>query len=171
MKLDAAINRLIWRFGEFDHIYINEKDITAINKIVDFVNFKQERTFQENLHFAKLYTYNLGYFLEKYNTTIDKAIAHRELHHLLDKPFENYVEDLTSQINLSIKYNVLNKAGCKLDKHPASESKIEKSKNLNSLKRLLEDDDVRRVFIGDAWNKKEVEAGLKVQINNFLNGI
>ena len=51
-----AINRIAWRFkrGNFTP---NDKDINAINQIIDWYNDSQKTQFNANPLFAKLYIY------------------------------------------------------------------------------------------------------------------
>ncbi|MEK6152073.1 hypothetical protein WIW50_02370 [Flavobacteriaceae bacterium 3-367] len=171
MKFDTALNRIIWRFQNFDRIRVNEKDIEALNKIVDYINKYQKHDFENNKYFAKLYAYNLGCFLEKYNATIDERIAHTQLHKLLERPFKNIVADVTSQMNFRCKYSILKTAGYPVDKHPAITTCEERTKALSRLRELIELGDNKRNFLGNPWSQEEVEKGLKSQITNFIHGI
>lgn len=168
---NQALERLIWRFSECDHIWVNDKDINAINKLVEFVNKTKEDNFQSNIFFAKLYAYTLGHLLEKYNTTIDHPIIHKEIHLILGSSFDNIIYNITAELNFRYKYRIIEAAGCNTNKHPLQMSFNEKKAILSKLKRLLKTKEYRNQFYSDTWTNKEIELGIKNQINNFLYGI
>ena len=165
MNTDQAIKRILWRFKECEIIYVNEKDVTAVNMIIDYINEHQNKTFLHNLHFSKLYIYVLGIFLEKYETTIDQNLPKVELHKLIDRPLEYFIEDITSKTNL------LEASGLNSTRHPAIIQKSEKEVYLSNMQNLIEIESNKNILFGDAWSLTEVRTGLKKQIINYLDGI
>lgn len=171
MNTDQAIKRILWRFKECEIIYVNEKDVTAVNEIIDYINKKQAETFLDNIHFSKLYVYVLGIFLEKYETTIDQNIPTTELHKLIDKPLEYFIEDITSKTNFRLKANLLEASGIKKAMHPALIQKDEMEKCLSKMQNLIQIDTNKKILYGNAWSISEIRDGLRKQIINYLDGI
>lgn len=171
MNFDKAFNRILWRFQECKTIRVNDEDIKAINKIVDYVNKSNTQNFNNNIYFAKLYAFSLGSFLERYNTTLDNPIPHKQLHELLNRPFGNIVSDIASKQNVYYQYKILEEAGCSLEKHPSMIPEKEKKNTIYNLEKLIYLGDNKNLFLNGAWSVEEVERGIKEQISNFINGI
>lgn len=86
MKLKDAISRV--RFTISKSNKPNQTDVEAFNMILEHFQKTQEKTIQDNLLFAKLYTYLLSEFCRHY-TDID--FANQELNKLLDQTMDNHV--------------------------------------------------------------------------------
>lgn len=171
MDFNSALNRIIWRFQNCDNIIVNEKDIQAVNLVVEYINHQGNQTFQSNIHFAKLYTYTLGQYLEKYDTTIDNPIVHRELHRLLDSPFKKITMDIAEYMNNKHRYYYLKLAGCRMNIHPLQATKAERDSTALKLNTLLTPKKKLQQFLNGPWSSEEIESGLTIQIKNFLYGI
>lgn len=171
MSLDQAIKRILWRFQNFNTIYVNEKDVTAVNKIIDFVNQHHDKTVTDNLHFSKLYIYVLGTFLDRYETTIDHNLPRVELHKLIDRPLEYFIEDITSKTNFRLQTNLLEASGFNSKKHPLMIDEHEKKTYLSNMQKLVKIESNMNALFGKAWSLAEVRNGLKIQIINYLDGV
>ena len=171
MSLDEAIKRVLWRFRNFDTIYVNEKDVTAVNRIIDFINQYHDKVVIDNLHFSKLYIYVLGTFLDRYETTIDQCLPRVELHKLIDRPLEYFIEDITSKTNFRLKTNLLEASGFNSNKHPSMIDEHEKKTYLSNMQKLVKIESNMNVLFDEAWSISEVRTGLKKQIINYLDGV
>lgn len=81
MKLSDSVKRV--RFTIAKGNKPNETDIEAFNVICGHLQKDQEETIQENLLFAKLYTYLLGKLTPHYN---DVNEANKHLNKILQQP-------------------------------------------------------------------------------------
>lgn len=171
MDFDTAINRITWRFQECQTIWVNDKDIDAVNKIIDFVNLKQDRDFINNQYLAKLYAHVFFDLLKKYNTTIDNPIPHREIHRILNSPLKNTISNITSHLNFHYKYQMLSNAGVNTDTHPAIITKKKSENSLENLKRYLQLGKNMEFFLKDVWDMGEIEEGITHQIKKLIHGI
>ena len=93
MKLKEAISRLGFTISKSNRP--NEKDIEAYNCILEVLEQSQAKTIQENLLFAKLYTYNLQEFTRHYKCV---EVATSKLNELLAENIDFRIEFLTAQI-------------------------------------------------------------------------
>lgn len=171
MTLDKAVRHIIWRFQGNTPIKINSEDRLALNRIIDHLNEEQESNFKNNIHFAKLYVFSLNHFLNKFDTTIDNPIPHKELDKLLHLPFNYFISDLTHSMNQRIRYQILKNAGCNLDIHPRMKSKEESSRNLKNLEKILAIRNNYRFFMNGAWTEEEIEKGIKSKLKILINDL
>lgn len=93
MKLPEAISR--YRFQVSSGNKPNEKDIEAFNCIAQYLQEVQEKTIQDNLPFAKLYTYVLGKLTPHYES-VDQANKH--LNRILSEPMPSLVHTLEMEL-------------------------------------------------------------------------
>lgn len=93
MKLREAISR--YRFQVTNGNKPNETDIQAFNVIAEHLQQTQEKTIQENLLFAKLYTFVLENFVINYNNV---DFANKELNKILSEPIDLRIEYLTKRL-------------------------------------------------------------------------
>ncbi|MRX65759.1 hypothetical protein [Maribacter luteus] len=165
MNLNQAIEHLSIRL-QGTHLEVNNQDKNAFNCILDYINTTLDESFNRNKYFANLYAYCLGLLLEKYQTTIDNPIPHKELHKIIDTPFENIIEDITNKMNNRLRCSLLEHAGGQLDKQQLI-SFQEKGEVVKKLIELLSISKNKNAFFGNAWSVEEVSKGIKVQLENF----
>ena len=94
MKLNDAIKRLWFTFSKRNKP--NDTDVMAYNELMLYLQKVQKETIQNNLLFAKLYTFLLTDFAKKF-TDLDHA--NKELNKILAEPFEIRIEFLKTQAN------------------------------------------------------------------------
>jgi len=82
MKLNDAIKRLGFTFSKRNKP--NDTDVMAYNELMLYLQKVQKETIQNNLLFAKLYTFLLTDFAKKF-TDLDHA--NKELNKILAEPF------------------------------------------------------------------------------------
>ena len=162
---------MVWRFQNFDNIYVNNNDVEALNTLVDYFNEFENNRFKNNIPFAKLYAFTIGELLNRYDTTIDNPIVHQEINRILRNPFEHIAEKIASEMNFRLRYRLLEAAGCDLNKHPAAVPLLAREQTLSNLEKLLQHESNKNFFLGDAWTSKEIEEGIKYQLKNLLNDI
>ncbi|BFP41172.1 hypothetical protein FGF1_20170 [Flavobacteriaceae bacterium GF1] len=171
MDFNDAAKRLIWRFQNFDTIRVNESDILAINKMVDFINLRQKQDFANHKYLINLYAFLLGYFIKKYNTTISNPLPHSELHKLMKRPLDHIIKEIAEDMNFRLKYQLLENAGVRLGTHPSLLTEEEKENNVKNIGKLLELGNNYNFFFQDAWSPKEIKEGVFHQIQNLLYGV
>lgn len=173
MQVEKAMQRLIWRFEKFPLIKVNERDLDAMDTMVDYFNHLSEEKYLANTHFSKLYAHTLNELIKKYETTIDNPMVHRELHRILDTPFSLIAYHLTENMNDKVRESILELANCKNILHPLELNQKQKNVILANLQSLLKDKTTNEYLFQGAWTLNEVEKGLKTQIKNYLisNGI
>ena len=93
MKLKAALDRI--RYTVSNKNKPNDTDIEAFNKILEYFKKSEESALQENVMFAKLYTYQLGKFAAHYKD-VDQANAH--LNKILKQPQEQLIQRLIMEL-------------------------------------------------------------------------
>jgi hypothetical protein len=153
-------------------VVINQNDQMAFNRIIEFINTEEKHKNPNNIYFANLYAFVLGHLLDKYDTTIDNKIPHRELHAIINRPFANITEDITAKLNLRLKTRILENAGFGRNKHPMEFTELELTACKNLLRTQLTYAKNKHVFYSDAYTPHEIEIGIRNQIRtNFGYGI
>ena len=133
-----------------------EHDITAFNKLVDFVNVKHKQQLRQNELFAKLYVFAYAYYIKRYDSDVYCKTTQKELHKLLDLPLELFMQRFTRKIN-DIEMEQMYKSK-KLDikhtkQYTAEENEIIKDILLNH----------------EEWTVEDMQEQMYAQINNVLN--
>lgn len=93
MKLKEAFSRLGFTISKQNKP--NQIDADAFNLLVEQFKKIEEKTIQDNLLFAKLYTYVLGKLSAHYNNV---DLANKHLNKLLSQPFENTIQILLMEL-------------------------------------------------------------------------
>jgi len=93
MKLADAVSRLKFTISKGNKPA--QTDINAFNKVVEYLQEVQEKTVQENLLFAKLYSYLLEQLVLRYHSV---DFAQKEVSKILSEPMELRVKLLTMQL-------------------------------------------------------------------------
>ena len=99
MKLNKAIERLSWRFGECDNIKPNQTDLNALNEVIEYIADSKKELLSQNLLFAKLYIAVYKRTMEHYDSDVLDPIPQKELHRFLSKPIEWHYENFTEFLN------------------------------------------------------------------------
>jgi hypothetical protein len=94
MKLSKAIKRLGFTISKSNKP--NETDILAYNKLIEFLQLQQKKEIEQNLLFAKLYTFVLTQFLNYYN---EVDFANNELNKIISEPLELRINILMQKLN------------------------------------------------------------------------
>ena len=89
-KEDIAIQRLAWRFTSNTSFKPSEKDVEALNCIIEWMNRQSKESVLNNSLFAKLYIYNLNQTIRHYGATVFDDICQKDLSRLLDTPIEHF---------------------------------------------------------------------------------
>lgn len=93
MKLKEAINRLKYTISKQNKC--NQTDADAFNKVMEFLKMSEEETIQDNLLFAKLYSFVLSEFTRHY-TDID--FANYQINKLLSETMNYRIIVLTESL-------------------------------------------------------------------------
>lgn len=169
MNLHNAIISLSKRLEQNNNLRVTDNDIKAFNCIIKYVNKTMDKNISLNQSFKKLYTYNLGLLVQKYDTTIGCSIPHSELHQILNTPYDIILENFTSVINYQYKYKVIKRAGIDIHTHPALITADVKLTNLEKLNSILSQYNFKDLFLKDAWEAEEIDELITKQLNNFIN--
>ena len=135
---------------------------------LDALNFDKDVLFKNNMAFAKLYVTCLGLYIKKYNTYIHNPIPHKELNRIIAQPYQQVIEDFTSQQNDKLRFDLLEAAGYKNDKHPQMLNEVEKEKIISDLEKKLKLSRNHDIWMGKAWSVEEMENGLSLTIEKLL---
>ena len=165
-----TIKRAIEHFSfKFKNVWKpTQPDVEALNTIIEFVEAKHKKQIQDYQLFAKLYIMVYAQYLERYKTTIFDEIPKKELHKLLDRPLDFFLELFTQRLNESELYSLFDELYINMD-HPILKSDELKNKETNKLQNALNDKENLRKFTGQIWCKEEVTENLELQINNVIN--
>ncbi len=168
MSLEKDIQRLTWRFSSGKSFTPNQNDINAINSVVDFYNQSQEKQFENNGLFAKLYIYLSMKIMQNDGSTVFENNHRRKIGNLLKKPLSQIIEDLTQSLNDSEQYGILKEAGHDF-KHPVLRQKGEAKSVMDKLnKTLLETKNMDRLT-GKVWQTEDVEQAIISEVNFMIN--
>lgn len=96
MKLKEAFSRLGFTISKQNKP--NQSDADALNSLLEHFKKSEEKTIQENLLFAKLYTFLLKEFTMHYNN-VDEA--NKQINKILSEPMGLRIEMLLNQLKLS----------------------------------------------------------------------
>lgn len=168
MKLAEAIKRL--RFTILKQNKPNQNDAEALNKILELLSQNEEKTLQENLLFAKLYSFLLCEFLKNYT---DVNFANKQINKILSEPMDLRLQLLQMELKQKEILNYFNSINILdpflKDKTVSELIKISEthSKNIPKLKPS------QVIKISESWNNTEVLHNLNTNINlsiqNFKN--
>lgn len=171
MNIDNAMERLIWRFEQFDKILVKKDDIDALNTVVKYINNFQTKKPDIHPHFSKLYVATLKNFTDKYDTNLDNKLINIKIKNLLNTPLNYLMEDFTSQMNSRLQYKLIDLAENGLNITALNQCRASKELSITKLDELLKHEDNKKIFNGKSWTSQEVESGINKQINTFLYGI
>jgi hypothetical protein len=170
MNIEEALNRINWRFKNESvkinesKIIINQKDIEAVNFLIDWVNRQKQNEIKENILFAKLFVYNFTNEII-YNNGNPQDALHR-LQEIAKKPIQQHYDKFHEYLNIFEQTNYMKSIGIDFDKHPALMSKEEKNKEA----KLLNEKQIEIVKkIKNSWNLEEVYRSLNNTITEYFN--
>ena len=166
MTIKKAVEHFIWKFKNSWNP--TEKDVEALNAVIEFVESKHKKQIQDFHLFAKLYIMVYAQYLERYKATIFDDIPRKELHKLLDRPTEDFIKRFTDRLNESELYILFDGIGVKLE-HPNTKTTQTKGKENKALKNALNDENNKERFCGKVWEYETVKENIELQINNVIN--
>ena len=136
-----------------------QRDVEALNSVINFTNKKHSEQLRDNEMFAKAYVFMYAYFVKHYNTDIFDDIPQKELHRFLDQPIERIVERFKDRLNEKELEDMYKAKGIEV-KHPMVETVKEKEDNLSK----LGIDDFK-----ESWDFETLKEQLELMINLTLN--
>lgn len=150
MKIKEAFSRL--RFTLSKQNKPNQKDIDAFNKIAEIFQKTESDAIQDNILFAKLYTYVLGKLSANYN---DVDFANKELNKILSQKIDVLISQLTLELK-AMEVRKVFKDDFLKDQNPTDVKKtFEKYPKFN----------VDFFYCWDFWDEENVTAHLNANIN------
>lgn len=160
--LEDNIQRMFWRLanGKFEP---NQKDVTAMKQIVEWINREKEYSVKHNQLLAKVYT---RLFWIELNHHKDIELAQLSLCWFLESSLDSIYEEFTDNLN-DLEFQLFCKEiGLDLESHPLLDSKEKKERELQIIieneKRYLE-------LVGGRWSVEKVTKSLNNQISNAIN--
>jgi len=168
MKLSDAIKRL--RFTISKQNKPNQTDAEALNEVLNILNLEQQKTIQENLLFAKLYSFLLAEFTHHY-TDID--FANKQINSILSEPMNVRIELLIYKLKDMEYRNYFNRKGV-LDPFLKTKTALELEEiHKRYESKLPKLDPIEFLKCGNNWDSESVKYQLENQINlslqNFKN--
>ena len=137
MTIKKAIEHFGFKLNPKNKIWkATKKDIDALDFIMGFVEDKHKQQLRDNELFAKMYIMVYAQYLERYKTTIFDDIPRKELHKLLARPLNEFIQRFTDRLNESELYALFDELEIKLE-HPATKTIPTKEKENNTLKNAL----------------------------------
>ena len=169
MTITKAVNHFGFKLSPKNNIWkATQTDADALYTIMDFVEDQHQKQLNDHHLFAKLYIMVYAQYLEKFKATIFDDIPKKELHKLLDKPLDYFIDLFTQRLNESELYSLFDELNIDMS-HPALKSETLKDKETQKLQNALNDKDNLNKFTGQIWDREVVIENLELQINNVIN--
>lgn len=154
MKLTEAIKHIQWRFGNFQKLNISEKDIEAINSLIQFANDQISENIHNNQVAYKLYLNEFIEQMKRYKATVFDNIPQKELNRFIDKPLEWHEQRFTDFLNDSEVDMVTDGLG---------------AEHIKDLSRETVDDYIRKIKEGyEAFSMEEVSSNMRMMFSETL---
>lgn len=168
--IEKAIERMNWRFTNENvktnesKITINELDVNAIEFIKDWINRQKAESLQENLLFAKMYTYALYQEIEFYK---DVQFATSKLNEVCSSDIQMLYDKIKDKLN-ELEYTKFCKQNGIVTEHIekcilSKQESIKQSKLIESNKEKL------KSLISGIWSKEKVYRSLNNSISEIIN--
>lgn len=158
MKLKDAIKRLSFTISKTNKP--NQTDAESYNTILEHLHKVEEKTIQDNLLFAKLYSFLLDNFVKNYGCV---NFANKEINKILSQPLNHRIE----MLGLSLKF---------MELQQIIPDPILKGKSKEELDLVFETHNKFKdqfVSAWDWWNtentKSHLETNINLSIQNFKN--
>lgn len=168
MNTYNALSRLKWRFEQGKEFKPNETDIEAFNEILKYYSDTQEKQFEANELFAKLYLYIFMRILENDKSTVFDNNARKKIGNILVRPLPQIIDELKDSLNRSEQYCFLNDLGIDLEKHPALSSREETQKEVDKIISQMKKEGPSRIR-GDVWDYETVKNAVIPEVNQMIN--
>jgi hypothetical protein len=166
MKIKEAIKRL--RFTIAKQNKPNQTDAEALNEVLKLLEFEQNKTFQDNLLFAKIYAFMLS---ELTNHYCDVDFANKEINAVLKAPIELIIENLVQSLKRMEMQNYFQQKKI-LDPFLKTKTAIELEKIHERYKdKIPQLDPIEFIKVGNNWDfnsvKYQLETAVNLSIQNF----
>jgi len=160
MKVDEAIQRIIWRTDKGGW-KANENDEEAINSIIDFVNESRKSLVIQNDCFARLFVEVMRRTVKVQGVKVTDKNATRWIAEAMEIPFNQHVELFTKELNEQSLFEKLEKKGVEF-KHPIFKTDVQKRTEVESVYENYVE------VLKDEWDFKTVEYFLTSAITHIL---
>lgn len=169
MSTIEALNRLKWRTDKggwkLDHL---GNDVTAINKLINFVNTNEHERSKLHEIASKLYINAFLQIIVDLDTDVFDPISAKELNKMIELPYQYYIERFTNRLNLLAQEALFDSLGLSKG-HPRLVCPEKKQIENQILYDALKEDPAKMsIFFGNAWTVEEVNENLQIQINHVL---
>lgn len=156
MTIKESLQRIHWRTSSGNAYKPNEKDIEAVNFLVEWVSKEKEKTLQQNQLFAKLYIIYFGELLLHYR---DVEFAQKQINDMLSKSTNEHVFWFRQFFN-EIEFSKIHTSLGLSKKHPALLSDIENEKE----KQIIEENQKLLLENINKWDEDKIRKSLENQI-------
>lgn len=110
MNISKAVSHFLYKLNPKNRIWkATPSDQEAINTIIDFVESKHAKDFNDHQLYAKLYITYLAELMKYYKATVFDGIPQKELHKILDQTLEQIIENFVktaTDIEQSLEYEI-----------------------------------------------------------------
>jgi len=170
IDIEDAINRISWRFKNDkikvneSKIIINEKDIEAVDFLIDWINRQKQQELMENVLFAKIFTYAFTNEIIYLQGNPQEALHH--LQNIAKQSIQEHYDKAHKFLNMFEETNYMKSIGIKFYKHPALMSEEEREAEKILLNKNQEE--VIKKLKG-SWSIDQVYKSLNNTITEFIN--
>jgi hypothetical protein len=169
-NIEKAINRLQWRFknenvkvGE-SKIIINELDQKAVDFLIEWINNQKLENLNQNLLFAKLYTYSLINEIEFYK---DVEFANKKINEVCKTDIQQLYDEVYRKLN-NLEYLKF----CKengiitdhIEKMTLNKEQEQKQKDL-----IKQNESKLKQILKGLWSKEKTYKSLNNTISETIN--
>ncbi len=160
MTPNQALQRILWRFTSGKSFTANDKDIQALNALINFVNDTNSNFARSNVAFTKLFIFSYSILLREFNCSIYDTVAEKRLSKLLSAPLDILVKRFTENINSDASTELMKDLEIVLD-HPALLSDQDKKENAQKIKKFINDhpDRINEVF-DETFKEEDIKDNL-----------
>jgi hypothetical protein len=159
MTSETAILRLKKRLSPKQSIVPNNKDLEALNHIIESFNSREERILHDknfNL-FVKMYALTLSFSTSINNTNLLNPNSRIPIHDALRKPLSFCYEEIAQDLNDFERNEFLNSKGINLNKHPALKTLKENEAENKIIKNICKNPNDLNNLFKNPWTAQAVE--------------
>jgi hypothetical protein len=169
-NIEKAINRLQWRFknenvkvGE-SKIIINELDQKAVDFLIEWINNQKLENLNQNLLFAKLYTYSLINEIEFYK---DIEFANKKINEVCETDIQQLYNEVYRKLNNLEYLKFCKEKGIitdHIEKMTLNKEQEQKQKDL-----IKQNESKLKLILKGLWSKEKTYKSLNNTISETIN--
>jgi hypothetical protein len=163
MTSETAILRLKKRLSPKQSIVPNNKDLEALNHIIESFNSREERILHDKYFnlFVKMYALALKFATRILNTNLLNPNSRIPIHDAIRKPLHLDYEEIAQDLNDFEMNEALTSKGINLNKHPALKTLKENEAENKILKNINKNPSDLNTMLKNRWTAQAVEDKLR----------